>query len=204
MNRWSWKAIIAINCGVLMIAGIVLLTCGPTSPTPTPSTPLNELTITSNEFPGWGNDTILMDTTHYIGSTAFTDTMIHDFVDGGNTDYCGACNGHGSLKSGLATYFKYPDSGYKLFSLVIDYGTASAANAEFNVWINKKTGQTQVPIPSFSNTTAVGYEGNGGVTAYAHFSNYYIELQFSNYNGLTDLAVADAKIFLAYFQSKIK
>jgi hypothetical protein len=203
MNVGSLKDFFKVIVGFVCFVGVMDLSCGPTSPA-TPSTPLSDLMITDNQFTGWRTDTVLVEGVYYTGATPFVDSTIHDFVDGGSSDYCGTCNGHGNMKAGIATYIKYPDSGYKLFGLVIDYGTASAANAEFKVWVNKKAPQTPVSIPPFLITTAVAYEANGGAYVYAHFSNYFIEMQLSNYNGMTDLAVADANTFLTYFQSKIK
>jgi len=163
-------------------------------------TSLNDLKI-SNQISGWEVDSNYSDT-----AIPFTDsTSGPSFVDGGNIDYCGACNGHDALKSGFGIYCKNPQDNHKVEVFVLDYGTAAAARAEFNVWVNKNNGLSlpQETISPFSNTTSIGFEVGGGLKVYACFINYYVELQFANYNP-SSLANSDAAAFLSYYNAKIK
>jgi hypothetical protein len=191
-----------IAASICILGTTILVTCNK-SPTAAyiTTTPLSALVVTS-QIAGWELDSSYSDSVK-----PYNDATAGDFVDGGNVDYCGLCNGHDALKDGLATYFKNPALGYKLnVALVLDYGTPSAAKAEVDHWIAapKNTGSERVAIPTASSIIATGFKGNGGVTVYAYINKYYFELPFQNYNDSTALAVADAQMFLNYYNSLIK
>jgi hypothetical protein len=200
MKRRFGKFLIAVICGIVSVAGIFLFTCGgPTNPVS--STPSWKNLVITNQIAGWEVDSNYSDT-----AIPFTDaTSGPDFVDGGNSDYCGLCDGHDALKSGFGIYYKNPQNNRKLEVFVLDYGTAAAAKTEFNVWVGKDTAlaMPQETIPPFMDTTARGFEVGGGLNVYAHISNYYLELRFTDYNP-SSLANPDAAAFLDYYNSKIK
>lgn len=176
------------------------LTCGsPTGPTVSQLTPVSALRVGNNVISGWVLDTVLLDTI-----ANFNNTTAGQFADGGDADYCGVCNGTDPLQGGLGTYFKN-SQGRKLEVFVLNYGTAPAAKTEFNFWVNQKTGAGSTPeaILPFSDTAVVAYYPGGGLHAYAHFDNYYIELQFNDYDSSSE-AVPDANTFLTYYSSRIK
>jgi|WetSurMetagenome_2_1015567.scaffolds.fasta_scaffold00056_40 hypothetical protein len=191
MKKGCW-----ILGGVLCCVGVgIIAMCSPTSPS-TP-TKLDDLIVT-NQIQGWSVDSTVADTVTHV-----TDDNINLFVDGGKIDYCGECNGSGPMKSGIVTFLKTA-VGYGVEVFVLDYGTTADATAEFNVWAGKYSAASLETISPFANTTAIGHASNGAITAFAHFGKFYLELRFSNYNGETAIAVADASTFLSYYNSKIK
>lgn len=161
---------------------------------------INSLIIT-NQISGWVVDSSRGDST--ATAMPFVDSTVYRFFDGGCVDYCGPCNGSDDLKDGILTYLKNPQSDSELTAIVIDYGTDSGAKAEFNLWITLDSWATRDTISPFSDTTALGFDaGGGGLSVHAHFRNYYIELDFSNYAS-PGAAVPDARAFLNYYYSKI-
>jgi hypothetical protein len=202
MNRRVGKVLAAFVCGTVVLAGILFITCGPTSPSssgPTVSTtPLNDL-IVIDQIAGWGIDTSVNNT-----AMPFTDsTSGPNFVDGGNSDYCGLCNGTGPLKNGIGTYFMALQNNHKIRSFVLDYGTAAAAKKKFDAWVANNSTSKSEAIGSFPNTTAIGFDFGGGMSVFAHFINFFVELRFNNYDS-SSLAIPDASAFLNYYNSKIK
>jgi hypothetical protein len=201
MNLGTRKVLISIACGTLMVGGIFLVRCGNTNPADSGSrvspTPLTDLVV-SDQITGWVVDSNYSDT-----AMPFTDATSNDRVDGGNIDYCGSCNGHDALKSGIATYFKNTQNNHKVEVFILDYGTAGAAKAEFNVWVGKKAGLTTETIAPYSTSTAIGFDVGGGLYAYANLVNFYVEMQFANYDSSSQV-IPDASAFLSYYSSKIK
>jgi hypothetical protein len=198
MKLRSLKGLLLTLFGTACLLGLNFSLCGPTSPTT--HTTIKDLIIKDNQITGWILDTVWNDS-----AMPFTDATANDFVDGGKIDYCGSCNGTGPLKTGIATYFINPQKNHKLRAFVLDYGTASGAKTEFDVWVNKNkaSASTEETISPFSNTTAIGFDIGGGLNVFANFSNYYVELKFNNYDS-SSLAVPDASTFLNYYNSKIK
>jgi hypothetical protein len=166
----------------------------------TTTTPLSDLIVTT-QIAGWG-----LDTSRNHSAQSFTNATAVNYVDGGSKQYCGFCDGTDPLKDGLCTYF-ITSKGNTLKSIVLDYGSSSAAKTEFDYWVtfsNDTAGEIPKTISPFSDTTAVGYYGGGGVTAYAHFDNYFLEFDVAKNYDSSGQAVPDAQAFLNYYSSKIK
>jgi len=201
-SGWT-KAFSGAIAGAICGVGVMALTCqGPTSPV-AKTTPVDSLIIT-NQMTGW-----VLDSSVSVSGAAmmpFTNsTANNDWVDGGCISYCGKCDGTDALKDGFGTYLKEPlaSATRKLEIFVLDYGSAAAADSEFNVWLNKNATSTKETISPFSNTTAIGFDVGGGLNVFAHMSNIFIELQFSDYDSSSQ-AVPDASAFLTYYNSRIK
>ncbi len=198
MNFGSVKVITGVAVGAFCCAGIIVLSCGgPTAPSGSTTTPLTNLVVTS-QVPGW-----VLDSAWNDSAMPFTDATATNFVDGGCIDYCGPCNGADALKNGIATYFKSTQGGHKMEAFVLDYGTSSAAKTEFNVWVSKDSAVAKETIPPFATTTAIGYVAGGGMTVFANISNFFIQMQFTDYDSSSQ-AVPDAAAFLNYYKPKIK
>jgi len=163
MKLVSVKLVSRVLAGAICCAGVIALTCGgPTASKTTNTTSVDSLVIT-NQMTGW-----VLDSSVSVSGAAmmpFTNSTANDFVDGGKTDYCGKCDGTDALKDGMGTYLKEPLAGHtrKLEVFVLDYGSASAAVAEFNVWVKKDSGMTSETITLFPTTTAIGFDLGGGV-----------------------------------------
>jgi hypothetical protein len=201
-SGWT-KAFSRVIAGAVCGVGVMALTCGgPTSPV-AKTTPVDSLVIT-NQITGW-----VLDSSESVSGAAmmpFTNTTANNnWVDGGCPSYCGNCDGTDALKDGFGTYLKEPLAGAtrKLELFVLDYGSARAADSEFNVWVTKNSGSVSETITPFSTTTAIGFDEGGGLNVYAHMSNIYIELRFTDYDSSSQV-VPDASAFLTYYNSKIK
>jgi len=160
--------------------------------------------VITNQMAGW----VLDSSMSVFGGAMlpFTNaTANNEWVDGGCTSYCGRCDGTDALKDGFGTYFKEPLANAKreLEVFVLDYGSASAADSEFTVWVNKNSGTPSETVAPFSPTTAIGYDVGGGLIVFAHISNIFVELQFNDYDS-SSAAVPDASAFLTYYNSKIR
>ncbi len=201
-SGWT-KAFSKVLAGAICGVGVMALTCaGPTTPKAV-TTPVDSLIIT-NQITGW-----VLDSSVSVSGAAtmpFTNSTANsNWVDGGCPSYCGKCDGTDALKDGFGTYLKEPLAGAtrKLEVFVLDYGSAAAADSEFNIWPIKYAASTKETISPFPNTTAIGFDVGGGLYVFAHMSNIFIEMQFSDYDSSSQ-AVPDASAFSTYYNSKIK
>jgi hypothetical protein len=198
MKYVSVKSVVLSLPGAFCLSLLILSTCSPTKPAATPD-PFADFIIANQQISGWvigsnDKDSVF----HFVQST------LSDVVDGGNFSYCGDCNGSSPLKAGIHCVMNDSTKQAAAAIFVMDYGTAANAKSEFD----SRSGQqlaysVKDTIPSFPDTVAVGAEHSGGITAFAHFGNYYCELELTGYDPSAN-AAADADLFFSYFKSKVK
>jgi hypothetical protein len=190
MKRGALKLFLVSLVGGVCYAGMCLFSCGPTNPKTTD--PFANFIIT-NQISGWA----LKDSVRH-----FVETTLFDIVNGGNIGYCGDCTGNSNLKAGIYSTLENTQNSTSVNIFVMDYKTTANAKTQYDsVVVSPRIFYIpQDTIPTYPVSVAVG-AGAGSIYALAHFGKYYFELQFVGYS-VTSEAVADAKMFLDYFQPK--
>ncbi|HUI91844.1 MAG TPA: hypothetical protein VLX68_06300 [Chitinivibrionales bacterium] len=192
MKRRLLKGLFLALFGTTCFLGLNFSLCGPTSPGTT-SVPLSSLIIT-NQIAGWVSDS--MDN--------FVDTSIYNYVDGGSSTYCGTCL-NSTLKEGFQRFmFKAmsaTDTG-RVKMLVIEYGTAANSQTIFAGKVQGSSWEPESALAPYLISDAFYTNNGSSIYAYGHFSNFYIEMQFTKYTS-SGLALPDASAFMNYFHSII-
>ncbi len=147
----------------------------------------------------WDNDMRLTDEvtgwTDQPGHFAAFDTaQLYDLIDGGAPIY----NDEG-LVDGIYQFLENSDGNYCAISFY-NFGTPENSLAMFTV--QKNLVSSEVVIPGYNDSVALGDETIGGAMIYARFNQFDLELGFSGYTDV-ELLKNDAKLFLDVYKSKI-
>jgi hypothetical protein len=177
---------------------LVFSTCTPTEPAATPD-PFADFIFSSQQVKDWTPSSEPADSLF-----RFVDTTLMYLINGGKYSYCGECDGTSALKAGVYYVLVNGVKETMVKVFVMDYGMVDSAKAQFDTRRTMLLGfSTKVVIPSYAESTAIGAEFSGGITALASFDRYYFEMVFSGYDSSVE-AAADASLFLSSFQSKVK
>jgi hypothetical protein len=83
----------------------------------------------------------------------------------------------------------------------MDFGTT--ANAAAMVQRQASIYSPLINIPGYDSTVTIASPALGGITVFAHFGKFYIEVSFIGYQDQSQ-AISDAKLFLDLIKSKIQ
>jgi hypothetical protein len=176
-------------------AGLVLCVCNLTTnknTSSTTATSVSQLKITNGAISGWQ----MVTTADSFGVWAAAD--FHNDIDGGDKPY----TDRGLIE--VADFHLLGPNGTELgvHAYFMDFGTEAAATAMFQYQASQSIYTPHVAITGYDNTVAFGYAVLGGITAFAHFKKFYIELPFTLYSAQGQ-AISDANLFLGYLKAKI-
>jgi hypothetical protein len=86
-------------------------------------------------------------------------------------------------------------------SFIMDFGTEANALEEYNFQKTRYSADA-FDIPKYGNKVAFAKPILGGITVYAHFRKFYLEISFIGFDN-QNLSVSTATQFLGLFQMKI-
>ena len=145
------------------------------------------LKLASGDITSWTQDAS-------EGFSEFKASTLETFINGGAPKY---------VDEGVVEGFiqNMSNSSKKVIIYVMDFGTASNATAMY-AQIDANNG-SKIEAQSYSlNTAQLDDSPSSGVTAYAHFGQYFIELSFSEFSDKTE-ARTTAPNFIEVFETKI-
>jgi hypothetical protein len=156
--------------------------------------------ISNSMIPGWKMSYSTIDSTFTMWSV---DNLWQD-IDGGFERY----TNRGMLQAGDLTMvgpINSEGNPYTLdiHSFIMDFGTESNSKSMFDKSKTDFFDTESSLVPGYDNSAAFAKDALGGITVYAYYKKFYFELILSNYPE-KDKALADAKVFLDYFKSKIQ
>jgi hypothetical protein len=182
---------------VLVLSALALVfSCQVVDDTKNTGLDVTNLRLTTSDISNWAERV----EGSFPGYAVFVGNAVcDDPIDGA----CGPYTAHQVVKT-ILQYMGRPSpvSGvnYKVDAYVMDFGTPVKAKAMFD------------DIKPASGTSMSGYADsvvimdettpNFGVTVYANFGKFYIELKMDNYTVKAD-AIADAKLFIDIYAAKI-
>jgi hypothetical protein len=182
-----------------------------------PGENVQQLEIANNEITGWGIDTTGLGA-GYLSQNPFAVSAanLHNVIDGGDMQYLS----EGVIEAVFEYLQKY-NSQKQATIFFMDFGTNARAAAMVQDWASHITadpiiiakppsytgedGWDTIParIPGYDSTVAAVESTLGGITVFAHFSKFYIELSFTGYQDQSQ-AISDAKLFLDNIKSKVQ
>jgi hypothetical protein len=141
----------------------------------------------SDELPDW---------TEKPDNFASYDTaQLYDLIDGGATLY----NEYG-LNDGITQYFT---GGNDKICQIMANNFGSTQKSMDMYKYQKESVSSEVRIPDFDISIAIGDETLGGIDVYTSFDRFNIELSFRGYTN-TQSAASDATLFIRVYETKIK
>ena len=148
------------------------------------------LKIINSDISGWQlNDTALNNYGIYIG--------LYNILGNGDSAYIN----QPGYDAAMIEKMRGP-SGALLTAFAIDYTNATDADSAFIYWKTQRSPNIDT-VSGYPDTVAIAYNySSSGIYVYAHFKQFYIELQFSGYSDLS-IAKQDAITFLQLFEAKI-
>jgi len=170
---------------LLVLLPVLILNCK-FVPMNSSTPPLEQLKITSSEISNWRPEG---DIKIYIGSELF------GYNDGGAPQYLSK----GLVQTGVQ---RIAGLGQALVvSMVMDFGTENNATEMYTEKKIQCVGNT-IPDPRYPATDVTVKTDLGGVTGYAHYYNYYFEINVSGLNYQED-ALKTLNQFLGLYFEKI-
>ena len=94
-----------------------------------------------------------------------------------------------------------PSSNLSCVIWMMDFGTSAKAVALFNTNTVKYNASTAVPTFS-SSDAAYAVQAGGNIDVYAHFNQFYFELDLTGYDNVSD-SIKDAQYFLTRYKALI-
>jgi len=155
------------------------------------ATNVSQLFPTETDISGWKKNTT-------YGYTTWSAATLNDDIDGGSDKY----TNRGMIECGDIAMLGPNGEEIKHQSLIMDFGLDSNAAVMFN-YKKDEFSTEEVDITGYDNTVAFAHPGVGGVTAFAHFKKFYLELKFEGFSD-QNLAIQAAIQFLGLFKSKIE
>jgi hypothetical protein len=176
-------------------AGLVLCLCNVATNKNTSSTTatnVSQLKITNGAISGWQIVTL----SDSFGVFSAADFYID--IDGGDKPY----TDRGLIEVADEHMAGPNGAGLGPKAFFMDFGTDAAATAMFQYQASQSIYTPHVAITGYDNSVAFGYAGVGGITVFAHFKKFYIELPFVGYTSQNQ-PISDANLFLGFLKAKI-
>jgi hypothetical protein len=161
---------------------------GTASNSSTPSAFGKKYAFTSNQVSGWSQDPA----SDALWTGAGTD--LHLRIDGGDSAY----TSKGCL---LAMYQEMVGpNGESCTVVAMDFGTETQALDMFTY--EQQHTAASIAIPQYDASVAVASSAIGGITAYAHITASYFEVQLTGFGDQEDTAAQSATQFLDILKAK--
>lgn len=154
---------------------------------------IRQLEIANNEIPDWS---VVKSADSF---NVYTAANLHEVLDGGDLLYVQG----GVVEIGIEDLEKAVNDTDYVYAYFMDFGTDINAAAMVQTEVsNFSGGDNPIVITGYDNNVALARGNLGGITVYAHFKKFYIELSFTGYQDQSQ-AISDAKLFLDLIKSKI-
>jgi len=180
------------NYGIAIVMGVLCLSaCGPwlvESVTDNGTvTTVSQLRLFNGDISGW------VESSNADSFNIYTGTELENPLDGGADVYTGM---------GMIQAFIQDVEGpspQRLIVYAMDFGSPAAATQMF-AQEQGQMGATSIPIRGYDVATAfaTSVSGGTGVTVYAHFDKFYLQLMLTGFSNQTD-AMSKAYMFLHLF-----
>jgi hypothetical protein len=159
---------------------------GPTQPSGPPQVSLKEL-YDSTVYNGWVPDS----GSQYV---AYDTVTIFNEINGAAQPY---------VEAGLVTFTLKHLENTNLSCLIwmMNLGTSAKAVALFHTTIVKYNASTAVPTFG-SSDASYAVQAGGNINVYAHFNQFYFELDLTGYDNVSD-SIKDAQYFLTKYKAII-
>ena len=162
-----------------------------------PGENVQQLEIANNEITGWGIDTNGLGAGYSSQNPfAVSAANLHNVIDGGDMQYID----EGCIEA-IFEYLQKYNSFEQATIYFMDFGTT--ANAAAMVQRQASIYSPLINIPGYDSTVTIASPALGGITVFAHFGKFYIEVSFIGYQDQSQ-AISDAKLFLDLIKSKIQ
>ena len=141
----------------------------------------------SDEIPQW--------TENQEDFASYDTAQLYDLIDGGATLY----NEHG-LIDGITQYFTKGND--KICQILVNNFGSAQKSRDMHKYRNESV-SSEVKVPGYDESTAIGDKILGGIDVYARFDRFNIELSLRGYTSI-ESAATDAKLFIQVYESKIR
>jgi hypothetical protein len=147
-----------------------------------------QLQIMPSDVTGW------QQTNGASGWETYSASNLHNLIDGGDMQY----TSRGLIEMGQQTL----GSGQKILIVYcMDFG--NAANSKLMYGDKYNANSPLLAIPNFPDSVAIATPTLGGVTAFAIFGKFYLELAFQGFQDQAE-ALRTTSLFIDLYSSKIE
>ncbi len=205
MKKKSTRLNVSSLPAVIVVAGVLAVSCGDKSTNPSEPASVSTLTDIHNScatLTGWTEDV-----SAYL---SLPDTQAFSAAyDGDISRYIFNNEFHPAFRSiSYDTVINGADTALREleFHVIIDDGTPAIATAFYNKMTTLSAEfdlSVKYEIPGLNPSIAIGNESGGGITVWAHFKQFYFKFILSGYSE-TALAATDAAAVLTNLKSAIK
>lgn len=168
--------------GMMVLAFLVICACDDTG-TGAQTVTLSEFRLAA-QIAGWSESVA-------EGYVEYDTTDLYTYIDGGAIPYIKT-----GMENGIRQKLVGPDS-VRLDALVMDFGSEAEARAMYQLKLDNY--QIRLPIGSYAESTAFGYQFLNGASVFAYFGRYYCDLTFIQYRE-PGQAVVDAAAFISFYE----
>jgi hypothetical protein len=174
-----------ILASILSVVLLFIFSCELESDSGNSSRGVDALKLTETDITGWTEDE---------GGGTYNSETLFDFINGGAPKYI-----NNGLIEGFIQYMSKSDR--KATIMVMDFGTESNAIAMYNDMSNRNSSKEKAGNYNL-NTAQLDVSPSSGVDAYAHFKQFYIELNLTDFPDKSEAPNVAASI-IEVFEAKI-
>ena len=180
---------------IIALAALGLLACGPWKIESVPDsgavTTVRQLRLFNGDVSGW------IEATTADSFNIYTGTELENPLDGGADAYTNM----GMIQAFIQDMVGPNPEGLVIYAM--DFGSNDAAVAMYKQE-QAQWGATSLPVGSYPSATAfaVVVSGGTGVTVYANFDKFYLQLMLTGFSNQTD-AMSKAYMFLHLFYLRV-